>query len=390
MLTVLCVKALTLEGAFEGIKFLFTPDWDRLQESEVWIDGGTQIFFSYGVGIGALLALGSYNKFNHNCHKDAIYICCVNTFTSFFSSVVIFSILGYMAHSKGVEVGDVVKSGPGLAFLVYPEVVLTIAPSPLWAFLFFIMLLTLGIDSQFCGVESLMTGLVDNWPETLQPHRKKFTLGMVIFMFLLGIPMITRNGIYIFQLMDFYAASGMSLLWCVFFQTIAICWIFGAKRFYACIEEMIGYRVNYYWYVCWVFLAPAFMLFIFIFYFVKYTPIKLADYEYPPWGEALGFLISLSSMIWVPGYMIYYFIATPGSWREVLIKGTTPIIIPRDEAAKCREMENIKKDDVEKQLLEKNEEQPEEDDNHENRSEASTSTAYAQENNLHQEKKILE
>ena len=157
-------------------------------------DGGTQIFFSYGVGIGALLALGSYNKFNHNCHKDAIMVCCINTFTSFFSAVVIFSILGYMAHSKGVEVKDVVESGPGLAFLVYPEVVLTIAPSPLWAALFFIMLLTLGIDSQFCGVESLMTGLVDNWPETLQPHRKKFTLGMTVFMFLLGLPMITRVG----------------------------------------------------------------------------------------------------------------------------------------------------------------------------------------------------
>ena len=224
------------------------------------VDGGTQIFFSYGVGIGALLALGSYNKFNHNCHKDAIFVCCINTFTSFFSAVVIFSILGYMAHSKGVEVGDVVKSGPGLAFLVYPEVVLTMAPSPLWAFLFFIMLLTLGIDSQFCGVESLMTGLVDNWPKTLQPHRKKFTLGMTVFMFLLGLPMITRNGIYIFQLMDFYAASGMSLLWCVFFQTIAICWVFGARRLYGCIEEMIGYRVSYYWFVCWVLLAPAFMV----------------------------------------------------------------------------------------------------------------------------------
>ena len=60
--------------------------------------------------------------------------------------------------------------------------------------------------------------------------------------------------------MDFYAASGMSLLWCVFFQTIAICWVFGAKRFYGCIEEMIGYRVSYYWYICWVLLAPAFML----------------------------------------------------------------------------------------------------------------------------------
>ena len=64
-----------------------------------------------------------------------------------------------MAHQKGVEVGEVVQSGPALAFLVYPEVVLAIAPSPFWAFLFFIMLLNLGLDTQFSSVESLMTGL---------------------------------------------------------------------------------------------------------------------------------------------------------------------------------------------------------------------------------------
>ena len=37
VLSILCVKALTLEGALDGIKYLFTPDWDRLIESQVWI-----------------------------------------------------------------------------------------------------------------------------------------------------------------------------------------------------------------------------------------------------------------------------------------------------------------------------------------------------------------
>jgi len=132
--------------------------------------------------------------------------------------------------------------------------------------------------------------------------------------------------------MDFYAASGLSLVWCVFFQTVAICWVFGAKKFYVCIEHMVGYRVNYYWFVCWVFLAPAFMVFLFAFYFVKYVPISMGDYKYPAWGEALGFMISLSSMLWVPGYAIYYFFTTRGTWLEVLKLGVTPVIKARPEA----------------------------------------------------------
>ena len=64
--------------------------------------------------------------------RDTFVVCTVNTFTSFYSSIVIFSILGFMAHEKGVEIQDVVKSGPGLAFLVFPEVVLQLSPSAFW------------------------------------------------------------------------------------------------------------------------------------------------------------------------------------------------------------------------------------------------------------------
>lgn len=69
-----------------------------------------------------------------------------------------------------------------------------------------------------------------------------------------------QGGIYIFQLMDFYSASGMSILWVCFFQTIAISWIFGAKKFCDCVHQMMGIRLNKFWYICWVLLAPVIML----------------------------------------------------------------------------------------------------------------------------------
>ena len=50
----------------------------------------------------------------------------------------------------------------------------------------------LGIDTEFCSVESLITGVVDNWSETLLPHRKKVALGICIVLYFLGLPMITR------------------------------------------------------------------------------------------------------------------------------------------------------------------------------------------------------
>ena len=118
------------------------------------------------------------------------------------------------------------------------------------------------------------------------------------FSFPFNFSLFFQGGVYIFQLIDFYAVSGISLLWCTFFQTIAICWIFGAKKMYNCIELMVGYKIPIYWLICWVFVAPAFMGFLFLFYFIKYTPIMYGkDYAYPQWGEMLGFMISLSSMV---------------------------------------------------------------------------------------------
>ena len=59
--------------------------------------------------------------------------------------------------------------------------------------------------------------------------------------------------------MDFYAASGLSLLWICFFETIAISWFYGVNRFARNIESMIGSKPNIFWYLCWAIFAPLVM-----------------------------------------------------------------------------------------------------------------------------------
>ena len=63
MLLILLVRGLTLPGASKGIEFYIKPNLTALGEPRVWIDAGTQIFFSYAICLGSLTSLGNHSKF---------------------------------------------------------------------------------------------------------------------------------------------------------------------------------------------------------------------------------------------------------------------------------------------------------------------------------------
>jgi len=332
LLTAILIRGVTLPGAIDGIKFYLTPDLSRLSDGQVWIDAATQVFFSYSLGMGTMTALGSYNKFKNNFYRDSIIFTCCNSGTSFYGGFLIFSVLGFMAKNQGVEVKDVAKSGPGLAFIVYPEAVAQMPLAPLWSALFFFMLILLGLDSEFVGIEGVVTGVVDLFPQHLRRgHRKElFTAFICCIWFLLGLSMVTEGGMYVFQLFDAYSGSGSVLLLVVICECVAIGWFYGRHRFYDNFESMLGFRINPWIGWCWCFLAPIFCSFIFVFNLVTYSPLKFGDYVYPGWGQAIGWLLTVSSLILIPAVMIYKLFKTTGTIKERLDKLLVPDIEVKD------------------------------------------------------------
>eukprot|EP00061_Rhincodon_typus_P013846 g40471.t1 len=150
--------------------------------------------------------------------RDALVISTVNCLTSFMSGCVIFTVLGYMAEKRNEEVADVAKdTGPSLLFITYAEAITNMPASTFFAIIFFLMLITLGLDSttpledveletkapgsevgtlplHHIGpkrLEGVITAVLDEYSELLRKRREWFVLGLVIVCYLGALSTLT-------------------------------------------------------------------------------------------------------------------------------------------------------------------------------------------------------
>ncbi|ELU09479.1 hypothetical protein CAPTEDRAFT_115714 [Capitella teleta] len=306
ILVILLVRGLTLEGSTEGILYYLTPDFSRLASAKVWGDAAVQVFFSMSTCWGGLITLASYNKFHNNCLRDSLVVSFGDCLTSIFGGVVIFAIIGFMAHELGVPVDEVATQGAGLAFIVYPSVVSRLPISPLWAILFMLMLVNLGIGTQFTLVTTTHTTLMDVFSRHLRRGRRPLLLLLAIcmFSFLVGLIITTQGGMYVLQLMDTYAPS-YALLVGGLCELLALGWIYGIDRFMKDIEQMLGKKPSIFFKVIWRYVTPLLIVGILLFTFIDYQPSSYGDYEYPIYAEVIGFFIVAFEIGMIPGVAIY-------------------------------------------------------------------------------------
>ncbi|XP_060075942.1 sodium- and chloride-dependent GABA transporter 1-like [Ylistrum balloti] len=288
LLSILLVHTLTLPGSVDGVMFFVRPDFSSLTNIQVWLDAGIQVFFSFALGGGVIITLSSFNTFYNDCLRDAYILTIASEATSVFGGFIIFSAFGFMAHQANVPITEVAKSGPGLGFVAYPLAVSQMPLSNVWAVLFFMTMVTLGLDSMFGLVEAEF----DYFEACFSFMKKRQTISRIVLSsicVLISLPFCTQGGVYLFQLADWYVYAFAPMFFTLI-ECITVAWIYGAERFSADVELMIGRRVPGYIKFCWRFLSPLLLVVMMTAVFVSYVPPTYGKYVYPEWVSGAGWI----------------------------------------------------------------------------------------------------
>ncbi|XP_028267642.1 sodium-dependent neutral amino acid transporter B(0)AT2 isoform X3 [Parambassis ranga] len=313
VLFIFLIRGLMLDGAMEGITYMFYPKLEIWGSVQVWRQAATQVFFALGLGYGSVIAYSSYNPVHNNCHRDALMVSGINFMTSVLASLVVFVVLGFRAKNialrcvaenlgvlnqmsssgsnqhwwpwfnmtdvtsvsiadyrewyghYGSMVGPKITDcnleeemnegveGTGLAFIAFTEVMALFPASPFWSTLFFLMLLNLGLSTMFGTMQGILTPLMDNF-SLLGRHRTALTVCSCALGFIIGLLFTQRSGNYFVTMFDDYSAT-LPLVIVVIFETISVAWVYGTDRFLDDIEVMLKWRppvvYKYLWkYVC--------------------------------------------------------------------------------------------------------------------------------------------
>jgi NSS family neurotransmitter:Na+ symporter len=153
LLILLLMYAMTTNGYFQGIHFLFNVDFSKLTGKGVLIAMG-QAFFSLGLGMGCVMIYGAYLPKDISIVKTSIIIAAVDTLVALLAGVIIFPIV-FSNHLNP-------SAGPGLIFETLPLAFGNMTGGWLFGVLFFIILVFAALSSAIALIEPAIAWLIEN------------------------------------------------------------------------------------------------------------------------------------------------------------------------------------------------------------------------------------
>lgn len=163
-----------------------------------------------------------------------------NSATSFYASITIFTFLGHVSYTLDKPIDQISDQGMDLAFVAYPGLLAKMGGANFWALIFFLMLVTLGIDSSFGMFDFYQTFISDLFPIILQKMRREYyCVILTCFCFICSLTFCNRAGFYTFGLFDTFSC-GVSVLFCLLMELIFFGWFFGLDKFDVLLKRRTG------------------------------------------------------------------------------------------------------------------------------------------------------
>jgi len=297
-LLILFIRGITLPNAIDGLAYYLTPDFSKIFDPEIWLLAYGQIFFSLSLGSGVMIAYGSYLQKKPEITNSAIITALANCGTSFFAGFAVFSTLGYLAYFTNVNVEQVTVSGSGLAYMAYPTAISMLpAMNSFFAFIFFLMLVTLGIDSAFALQEAFTAGILDKW----HLSKSKVNFWFCVVGFFLSLLFTTHAGSYWLDITDHYIAD-FALVFTGLAQCIIIGYLLGTKKLRMYLNEISEIRLGIWWDIMIKYFTPIILLIILAINI--YKEIKSPFGGFPWWTLIAGGWGLLLALV-VFGYILY-------------------------------------------------------------------------------------
>ena len=215
IMIVLVIVGLRLDGAMEGVRFIFTLDFDSFSLESILTALG-QTFFSLGIAMAVAMIFGSYQKEGElNVTKNSLIVSTSVIFVAIMASLMIFP----MASAFGLEM----SSGPGLTFITMPNVFNTMTGGVLWGTIFYIGFFIAAFSSGIAGWEAIMAFLMDRFGVSrIKALGITFVLVMII-----GIPALLSDNM--FNLFDMLTNNVFLILGALAIS-IFVGWIWGMDK----------------------------------------------------------------------------------------------------------------------------------------------------------------
>ncbi len=179
IISILAVRAITLPGAGEGLKYYLVPDFKRMIENglgEAIFAALGQAFFTLSIGMGSMAIFGSYIKKDRKLFGETISIALLDTFVAFVAGLIIIP----SCFAFGVDQ----TAGPGLVFQTLPNIFNSMAGGRIWGTLFFLFMVFAALSTVVAVFENLLSFGMDLWGWS----RKKACLINGIAVIILSLP----------------------------------------------------------------------------------------------------------------------------------------------------------------------------------------------------------